>query len=88
MNSTCNETPASELFQASGSVRVAGLGPIHKVARAADAAIEWGIDRLLTWQQRSRDRLALQSLDDRLLNDIGLSRSDIMEETQKPFWRS
>ena len=32
---------------------------------------------LLAWRRRARDRRSLQTLDDRLLRDIGLTRSDV-----------
>lgn len=64
------------------TVRSGGIsGSIRgKALRAADA--------VLTWLQRDRDRRALQALDDRLLRDIGISRSDVEQEVTKPFWRS
>ena len=43
---------------------------------------------LLTWQERSRQRHALVSLDDRMLKDIGLRRADVFLEARKPFWRA
>ena len=39
------------------------------------------------WRDRSRQRRTLMRLDDRLLHDIGLSRSDVDREASKPFWR-
>ncbi len=42
---------------------------------------------LLIWQERSRQRHLLASLDDRLLSDIGLSRADAEREAAIPFWR-
>lgn len=44
------------------------------------------LDRLFVWQERARQRHALQSIDDRGLKDIGLSRADVVRESQKPFW--
>ncbi|MCW8914657.1 MAG: DUF1127 domain-containing protein [Magnetovibrio sp.] len=41
---------------------------------------------LKIWLQHSRQRRALAKLDDRLLDDIGLSTQDVKRETSKPFW--
>ncbi|MCP5419061.1 MAG: DUF1127 domain-containing protein [Gammaproteobacteria bacterium] len=40
------------------------------------------------WYERSRQRRALQGLDDYLLKDIGISRADVYREATKPFWRN
>ncbi len=34
-----------------------------------------------------RQRRALLALDDRMLKDIGISRTDALREGGKPFWR-
>ncbi len=52
--------------------------------RVASAAFE----SLLTWQQRSFDRGHLASLDHRLIQDMGMTRSDVAYEVAKHFWRS
>lgn len=44
-------------------------------------------DRLATWSERRRQRLALEALPDHLLSDIGVSRADASHEADKPFWR-
>jgi uncharacterized protein YjiS (DUF1127 family) len=40
------------------------------------------------WIERSRQRRALQDLDDHPLNDIGLSRDEARRECAKLFWRT
>lgn len=44
-------------------------------------------DRVAQWHERSRQRRVLMQLDDRLLSDIGISRSEAETEARKPFWR-
>ena len=44
------------------------------------------VDVLLAWQTRAAERGQLAAMDDRLLRDVGLSRSDIERERSKPFW--
>jgi uncharacterized protein YjiS (DUF1127 family) len=39
------------------------------------------------WRQRSSQRSALEGLDARLLDDIGLNRKQAVEEASKPFWQ-
>lgn len=45
------------------------------------------LDTLVLWKERSRQRDELAGLDDFVLKDIGISRSDVLHETRKPFWR-
>jgi len=42
---------------------------------------------IVTWLERARQRQALLALDEWVLKDIGLSRADVMRESDKPFWR-
>jgi uncharacterized protein YjiS (DUF1127 family) len=44
-------------------------------------------DRLLVWLERSRQRRDLGAMEDRMLRDIGLSRSAAFAETRKWFWQ-
>ena len=44
-------------------------------------------DPLLMWLERSRQRRQLGAMDDRMLRDIGVSRSAAFVETQKWFWQ-
>jgi uncharacterized protein YjiS (DUF1127 family) len=55
-------------------------------ARVGTLAGLW-FELLLAWQDRSRQRHHLESLDDYMLKDIGLSRADAEREVAKPFWR-
>ena len=42
---------------------------------------------LREWCRRSRERAQLAELDDRMLKDIGLTRTDAEFLINKPFWR-
>ncbi len=46
-----------------------------------------GLDQLLEWQDRARQRNQLAALEGHILKDLGLSRADVVRETDKPFWR-
>ncbi len=41
---------------------------------------------LSAWSARSRQRRALEALNDAALRDIGLTRGDVRREVSKPFW--
>ncbi len=63
------------------AARVAvGLRARAALAAVAAAAYEW--------RERARMRRTLARLDDRLLRDMGLSRSDVEQEIAKPFWQA
>ena len=62
--------------------RSAGSGS-HGSRAACDACPT----RLLVWLERSRQRRDLGAMDDRMLRDIGVSRSAAFAETQKWFWQ-
>lgn len=42
---------------------------------------------VLEWNDRYRQRIHLAQLDDRMLRDMGVSRSEAFHESDKPFWR-
>jgi uncharacterized protein YjiS (DUF1127 family) len=79
-----NNTRCVELNQ---PLSLAQAGPesfVRKILRAVTA----GFDLILAWQERATERAHLAALDDRLLRDIGLSRSDVEREVSLPFWQS
>ena len=41
-----------------------------------------------TWRERIRSRQELAHWSERDLHDVGISRSDIVHEAEKPFWRA
>ena len=43
---------------------------------------------LVEWQRRADDRAALASFDDRMLDDIGVTRAQAGRESRRPFWRA
>lgn len=46
------------------------------------------IDTMMTWIERSQQRRALARLDERLLADIGVNRSQAEHESNKPGWHA
>ena len=42
---------------------------------------------IIVWRRRARDRDTLLRLNDHYLQDIGLTRQEVMMEFSKPFWR-
>lgn len=42
---------------------------------------------LVDWNDRYRQRIHLAQMDDRMLRDMGLTRSEALGEHDKPFWR-
>jgi uncharacterized protein YjiS (DUF1127 family) len=45
------------------------------------------LDMAKCFYQRSVQRRRLATMDDRMLQDIGISRVDALREAAKPFWR-
>jgi uncharacterized protein YjiS (DUF1127 family) len=46
------------------------------------------VETLHVWQERRHQRAELAQWNERDLHDVGLSRGDIVFETEKPFWRA
>jgi len=45
------------------------------------------IKRINVWRETYRQRQALARLSDTVLKDIGITRYDAEQESNKPFWR-
>lgn len=45
------------------------------------------VAQLRCWNRRACERRALMSLDDRMLQDIGIERTQVLDEWAKPFWQ-
>lgn len=42
--------------------------------------------RLRRWQELARQRRQLAMLNEAALKDLGLTRADVMQESERPFW--
>jgi uncharacterized protein YjiS (DUF1127 family) len=60
-------------------------GPV--VEHRAGNPVKLLLAALATWQQRYELRRHLLTLDDHLLEDIGLDRAAAAREAAKPFWK-
>ncbi|CAO3410930.1 DUF1127 domain-containing protein [Azospirillum largimobile] len=58
-----------------------------RVTRVASRPLWRLLDLLFSAMERRKQRRALMGLDDHLLKDIGVSRSEVEQEVSKPFWR-
>ncbi len=45
-------------------------------------------ETIRTWRERQQQRRELSRWSERDLHDVGLSRSDVVFEAEKPFWRA
>jgi len=63
--------------------------PTHftKSCRSRAFSLAYCVALLIWYRERSRQRNALLELDDRILADIGITKSRAFEEGTKPFWR-
>jgi uncharacterized protein YjiS (DUF1127 family) len=62
---------------------------ISTAPRASETVSLWSriAATLDTWNARRRGRRELAQLDERILQDIGMTRSQVAMELDKPFWR-
>ena len=55
--------------------------------RTTGRPVERTLAVLREWCRRSRHRAKLAVLDDRMLEDIGITRAEAGSLSRKPFWR-
>lgn len=68
---------------------VAASYHVHKSSDHKAAAVPlWkrAIQRVLHWHELACQRRELATMSDEALKDIGLSRADIQQEVERPFW--
>jgi len=58
----------------------------HAVATVMGRAWHLFTGQLARWRKLHRERVQLASLSDDALKDLGLSRADVFEESERPFW--
>lgn len=65
-----------------------GLASAHESLGSAIVRILAApFELLLEWQERLHQRALLREMPDRMLKDLGLTRSDVESEAGKPVWR-
>lgn len=65
-----------------GQITSLHVKPAFSITHLGEAALA----RILRWYQLYRQRRELLSLSDATLHDLGLSRADIQQEAERPFW--
>jgi uncharacterized protein YjiS (DUF1127 family) len=63
------------------------LARAARIAARLEALTASVAQHIRAWYDRARQRRALEAVDDWVLRDIGISRTDAMQEHDKPFWR-
>lgn len=79
----CNDT----ILTPSLPMENTGWRMLQRVSPVLAAAAMSLFATLCTWQRRVEMRNQLARLDERMLKDIGLGRTDAEIETMKPFWK-
>jgi uncharacterized protein YjiS (DUF1127 family) len=61
--------------------------PASLASASPKGLLRRAVDTLILWQRRAAERDQLMAMDDRMLQDLGVSRVDVECESSKPFWR-
>lgn len=65
----------------------ASANAMRRVPQSGPAGFGECVMVLFRVRDRQRQRRALLDLDDHLLNDIGKTRREALDEARRPFWR-
>ncbi|MEX0694875.1 MAG: DUF1127 domain-containing protein [Rhodospirillales bacterium] len=79
----CNDTMPTTVLPLDN----AGWRLLQRFSPALAAAAMSQFATLCEWQRRAETRHHLAQLDERMLADIGLGRSEAEIEASKPFWQ-
>jgi uncharacterized protein YjiS (DUF1127 family) len=70
-----------------GRTRVATPSAQRRASDRSQTLLGRAVALLREWRRRSRSRVELATLEERMLRDIGVTRVEIWHEINKPFWR-
>ena len=73
-------------FKSNDNPLIVTSGPANVGSTVRRLVIK-AIDTVHEWNRRSRQRKHLSTLDDRFLQDMGISGEQARAEFSKPFWR-
>ncbi|KZB68283.1 hypothetical protein AUP42_12605 [Thalassospira lucentensis] len=84
----CNDTIRFPEINIKGNAQMNTKGAVKATTwRSAVAGIAVSVlERVRVWQESARNRRMLEQLDDHLLKDVGMTRSDLDRELSRPFW--
>jgi uncharacterized protein YjiS (DUF1127 family) len=92
MSTLHRDTSLGGLFWSLASVVSPASRPVALPrAAAGSGATDWlrrAGATVRLWQERSRARQELLTLDDHILRDVGLTPYEVRSEAYKPFWRA
>ena len=66
---------------------ISNLGSVRRSSYISEGLVGL-FNRVSEWSERRRARTHLYQMPDYILSDIGVSRSEVDAEYEKPFWRA
>jgi uncharacterized protein YjiS (DUF1127 family) len=73
--------------QQAGSVALVSIWA-YQVINFVESTMNQLTKTVSTWRTRNRDRIYLAKMNDRLLRDIGMTRTEAENEANKYFWQN